>query len=67
MKQAQAIGQRVLRPDAVDKVTGRARFPGDLTMDRILYMKVLFSAHATPASCRSTRRRRQSYRVSLPF
>ena len=46
MKKAQTIGQRVLRPDAVDKVTGRARFPGDLTMDRILYMKVLFSAHA---------------------
>ena len=43
MKKAQAIGQRVLRPDAVDKVTGRALFPGDLTMDGMLYMKVLFS------------------------
>jgi CO/xanthine dehydrogenase Mo-binding subunit len=38
-----AIGQRVLRPDAVDKVTGRARFPGDLYMDEMLYIKVLFS------------------------
>jgi CO/xanthine dehydrogenase Mo-binding subunit len=42
----QAIGQRLLRPDAVDKVTGRARFPGDLTMDAVLYMKVLFSTQA---------------------
>ncbi len=39
----QAIGQRVLRPDAVDKVTGRALFPGDLQMEKMLYMKVLFS------------------------
>jgi CO/xanthine dehydrogenase Mo-binding subunit len=37
------MGRRVLRPDAVDKVTGRARFPGDLTMDKTLHMKVLFS------------------------
>ncbi|MGD8473940.1 MAG: molybdopterin-dependent oxidoreductase [Anaerolineae bacterium] len=36
----------MLRPDAVDKVTGRARFPGDLTMDAVLYMKVLFSTQA---------------------
>jgi CO/xanthine dehydrogenase Mo-binding subunit len=43
---AQAIGQRLLRPDAVDKVTGRARFPGDLTMDGILYAKVLFSTQS---------------------
>jgi CO/xanthine dehydrogenase Mo-binding subunit len=39
----QAIGRRELRPDAVDKVTGGALFPGDLTMDGMLYMKVLFS------------------------
>jgi len=39
----QAIGQRVLRPDAVDKVTGRARFPGDLAAPGALTMKVLFS------------------------
>jgi CO/xanthine dehydrogenase Mo-binding subunit len=37
------LGQRVLRPDAVDKVTGRARFPGDLQMEGMLYAKVLFS------------------------
>ncbi|MCL7453886.1 MAG: molybdopterin-dependent oxidoreductase, partial [Anaerolineae bacterium] len=44
----QALGRRVLRPDAVDKVTGRARFPGDLYMEDSLQAKVLFSdrAHA---------------------
>jgi CO/xanthine dehydrogenase Mo-binding subunit len=43
-----AIGQRVFRPDALDKVTGRARFPGDLYMEGMLYIKVRFSdrAHA---------------------
>ena len=45
----QAIGQRVQRPDAVDKVTGQARFPGDLQVEGALYAKVLFSdrPHAT--------------------
>jgi CO/xanthine dehydrogenase Mo-binding subunit len=44
----QALGRRVLRPDAVDKVTGRSRFPGDLQVKDALYAKVLFSdrAHA---------------------
>ena len=46
MIKTQSIGQRVLRPDAVDKVTGRARFPGDLVMDGTLTMKVLFSTQA---------------------
>ena len=43
-----SIGQRLLRPDAVDKVTGRARFPGDLAMEGMLFVKVVFSdrAHA---------------------
>ncbi|MGD9047326.1 MAG: molybdopterin-dependent oxidoreductase, partial [Anaerolineae bacterium] len=39
----QVIGQRLLRPDAVDKVTGKARFPGDLVMEGMLSAKVLFS------------------------
>jgi CO/xanthine dehydrogenase Mo-binding subunit len=38
-----AIGRAMLRPDAVDKVTGRARFPGDLESQGALDMKVLFS------------------------
>ena len=44
----QSLGQRMLRPDAVDKVTGRSRFPGDLYMEGALYAKVLWSdrAHA---------------------
>lgn len=40
---SQVIGQRLRRPDAVDKVTGRARFPGDLYMPGALCAKVLFS------------------------
>jgi len=42
----QALGRRLLRPDAVDKVTGRARFSGDLAMEGMLYAKVLFSERA---------------------
>ena len=38
-----SLGQRVLRHDALAKVTGEARFPGDLTMDNMFFMKVLFS------------------------
>lgn len=37
------IGQSVRRPDAIDKVTGRMLFPGDLRMEHMLYAKVLFS------------------------
>ncbi len=46
MARTLALGRRMLRPDAVDKVTGRARFPGDLVMDGSLHMKVLFSSEA---------------------
>jgi CO/xanthine dehydrogenase Mo-binding subunit len=38
-----AIGQRLLRPDAVDKVCGRTLFPGDLYLEGMLYLSVLFS------------------------
>jgi len=37
------IGQSWPRVDAVDKVTGAALFPGDLTMPGMLHMKVLFA------------------------
>ncbi len=37
------IGQSIQRVDAVGKVTGEALFPGDLSMDSMLHMKVLFS------------------------
>ena len=38
-----ALGRRLLRPDAIGKVTGRTRFPGDLAREGMLHMKVLFS------------------------
>jgi CO/xanthine dehydrogenase Mo-binding subunit len=38
-----AVGQRVRRPDAVDKVTGQALFPGDLSAEGMLHSTVLFS------------------------
>ena len=38
-----SIGQNVLRTDAVAKVTGAALYPGDLVMDNMAYMKVLFA------------------------
>jgi CO/xanthine dehydrogenase Mo-binding subunit len=37
------IGQAVVRNDALDKVTGRLRFPGDLKMEGQLYAKMLWS------------------------
>jgi CO/xanthine dehydrogenase Mo-binding subunit len=37
------IGQSVRRVDALDKVTGRAVYPGDLSRPGMLHMKVLFS------------------------
>ena len=37
------IGQSIPRVDALDKVTGRTRFPGDLSMPGMLHMKVLFA------------------------
>jgi CO/xanthine dehydrogenase Mo-binding subunit len=37
------IGHSAPRVDAVAKVTGEALFPGDLAMDGMLHMKILFS------------------------
>ena len=39
------IGSRPIRPDGIDKVTGRARFGADMTMPGQLYGKVLRSPH----------------------
>jgi CO/xanthine dehydrogenase Mo-binding subunit len=41
-----AIGTRPIRPDGVDKVTGRAQFGADLNLPNMLYGKVLRSPHA---------------------
>ncbi len=40
------VGTRPIRPDGVDKVTGRARFGADLAMAGQLVGKVLRSPHA---------------------
>jgi len=40
------IGSRPIRPDGVDKVTGRARFGADLVLPNMIHGKILRSAHA---------------------
>ncbi len=40
------IGERTVRPDGVDKVTGRAAFAADSTMPGMIWGKVLRSPHA---------------------
>jgi CO/xanthine dehydrogenase Mo-binding subunit len=40
------IGTRPIRPDGVDKVTGRAQFGADLNLPNMIYGKVLRSPHA---------------------
>src|SRR5574341_2083449 len=48
----QVIGRSVARLDALGKVTGQTRYPGDLVRDEMLHMKMLFSdrAHARVVS-----------------
>ncbi|MCC7117257.1 MAG: xanthine dehydrogenase family protein [Anaerolineales bacterium] len=38
-----SIGESLSRVDALDKVTGQARYSGDLTRAGMLYMKILFA------------------------
>ena len=45
-KTYQSVGTRPLRPDGVDKVTGRARFGADMTAPGMLVGRVLRSPHA---------------------
>lgn len=45
-KHFKVIGQRVIRPDGVDKVTGRAQYGADVMLPGLLYGKVLRSPHA---------------------
>ena len=40
------IGKRPIRPDGVDKVTGRARFGADFSLPGMLFGRVLRSPHA---------------------
>ena len=39
------IGQRTIRPDGVDKVTGRAAFAADTNMPGMIWGKILRSPH----------------------
>ena len=39
------IGTRPIRPDGVDKVTGKARFGADFSLPGMLFGKVLRSPH----------------------
>ena len=39
------IGTRPIRPDGVDKVTGKARFGADFSLPGMLHGKVLRSPH----------------------
>ena len=45
-RQLKVVGTRPLRPDGVDKVTGRAKFGADLHVANMLIGKVLRSPHA---------------------
>ena len=44
--QFDVVGTRPLRPDGIDKVTGKARFGADMYMPGMLYGFVLSSPHA---------------------
>ena len=45
-REFKVVGTRVIRPDGVDKVTGRANFGADFTLPGMLCGKVLRSPHA---------------------
>ena len=45
-REFKVVGTRPLRPDGVDKVTGRAKFGADLHVANMLVGKVLRSPHA---------------------
>ena len=58
------VGTRPIRPDGVDKVTGRARFGADFSLPNMLVGTVLRSPHAHARSAPSTRRRQRPCRGS---
>ena len=39
----QIVGQSIARVDARAKVTGEAKYPGDLVMENMLHAKILFA------------------------
>jgi CO/xanthine dehydrogenase Mo-binding subunit len=46
LREFQVVGKRNIRPDGVDKVTGRAKYGADLILPGMLYGRVLRSPHA---------------------
>ena len=46
LKDYKWVGTRAIRPDGVDKVTGRAKFGADFSLPGMLTGKVLRSPHA---------------------
>ena len=45
-KEFKYIGQRTIRPDGYDKVTGRATYGADLSLPGMIWGKTLRSPHA---------------------
>ena len=45
-KPLKLVGSRPVRPDGVNKVTGRARFGADIVLPNMLHGRVLRSPHA---------------------
>src|SRR3974377_1446209 len=56
------IGTRPIRPDGVDKVTGKANFGADMVMPGMLWGKVKRSPHPHPRTRRSPPERARALR-----
>jgi CO/xanthine dehydrogenase Mo-binding subunit len=54
----QVVGTRPIRPDGVDKVTGRANFGADMTMPGMLWGRI---KRSPPGSYQSIPKRRGHY------
>ena len=65
-QQFKVVGTRPLRPDGIDKVTGKARFGADMHMPGMLYGLVLRGRTRMPASRASTQQRRWRSTASRP-
>ena len=46
------VGTRQIRPDGLDKVTGKARFGADMILPGMLYGTVIRSPHASRCASR---------------
>jgi CO/xanthine dehydrogenase Mo-binding subunit len=57
------IGNSIPRIDAIAKVTGKAKYPGDFQFSDQLAMKVLFAHRAMPGCLKSIPPRQKQCRV----